>query len=300
MDVFRGKVNKKVIAIMVVGVCVVALVTSTFAFGLLKKEKVESTVKQEVSKVQEEKKSTEAQIEKEELTPEKVKALKDYQEAIRALKKAEEKYGNLVLAEPRKFQYLQKNKKFCKQLYSDFKDHQNVKIISPFIRTDDFNDERIKSYFGKCSKKYKNWSNKIFDNYTLKENGEYSYDFRLYDIAMEIPNNKISDVYLFYEGGGILFKENIQVYDLFILLNVNNCKILHQKSSPPMIDYFTKEKTGNINGVFSYCGDYYLYTFYSNDGLSFYKYIAKDSSQFPVTPESVCDFHRKYEEKGVK
>ncbi len=242
-----GKLNKKIILILViVGILVVSLLVSTFAFDFLKKK------------------------ENEELIKNRYKAKKVYNKAVKAILKAEKEHDGFDFDSS---EYIQKNKNYCEQLYIDFRDNKNIKIAEPEIISDDFEGEELKPYAQKCPSTAIDPNYKFNDRLRQYSNknapGNYiaHYGFRVYKIDFDNKDDGIESN-LFYSAG--LFdkvmnqwrqeKYNMydrgQGYDLYILYDFSKCKYMGGKTIQPMVDYFTRTLTGNLNGVIKHENHY--------------------------------------------
>ncbi len=274
------KLNKKIIATMVVvGVLVVSLLVSTFAFDFFKKKEkhVEGKTNQKVTEAQRKKNLRES-----------LKKLKDvkarHKKAIKKIKEIESEL--YIHAKP-------ENEAFCAQLFEDFIENK-VELILPIAHSDDFNDSEIQKELKPCIEKNPIMADKateklllvgltpamkvIRDNdYTYWRDelashvGKAQFAFRVHKVDFDNnPDNGLE--YVIFSGGYLpspIRTKTPYYSDKVAIFNVNKCdtiKKVHDEGFGSVLDYKTHKLKNNYSGLIKYKDKYYIYVIRDNSG----------------------------------
>ncbi len=312
-----GKLNKKVLLILViVGILVVSLLVSTFAFDFFKKKEKQNSATT-VQKSLKEKMQFSAEAER---------ALRDadyaYEQAQSKIKAYEEKYGDLILNNFPKGS----DGEFCTGMLKDFKEDNGIEVIKPTVQTDDFEGEKLKPYFKNCP------GYKTLRSFDIRQSGHYKshLGYRVYDIDFD-NDNKEPKINVFYQSGlYIEYSPKYKYYDSYKVIDfMNKCKVYGEKSVYSIVDYEVSKAdpvqnrwsdallyqtidissvkpTKSVNGVIKYKDEYYIYEIIQHskvpymEFLYFIKWEPFVARNIKTNVKSKCNFHKNLDIKEEK
>ncbi|MTI58605.1 MAG: hypothetical protein FH762_01225 [Firmicutes bacterium] len=150
---------------------------------------------------------------------------------------------------------------FFEKFLEDFKAGKNMGFIEPILVTDDINNKKLRQYF-------KNDTEFIEEIITVEETGGISptrkyrseFNYKLYYLDFD-NNPENGKEYLFYSGGYMdIWGGGMQSnWDDYYMIDFEEKKITGVVSVHNTIDYKTKKRTNNFNGVIKYKGRYFIY-----------------------------------------
>lgn len=154
---------------------------------------------------------------------------------------------------------------FSEKFLEDFKAGRNIEFIEPILVTDDINNKELRKYF-------KNDTEFIEEVITAEVSGGSSptikyrsqFNYKLYHIDFD-NNPENGKEYLFYSGGYMdIWDCGMQSnWDDYHMLDFGKKKTRGVGSVYKTINYKTKERTNNFNGIIKYRDRYFVYEIYN-------------------------------------
>lgn len=153
----------------------------------------------------------------------------------------------------------------CTDLLYEFRTGK-IEFLQPIIRTDNWNNPTLQDFIQQCPNLHLNevsW----YDRAEYKTYAHLAFNLYYLDIH---PNQNNGSEYVFHSGGYYNFdhRDHSADHDNYILLDLNNCRVLDFIDVYPAVRYPAMTRTGDTHGLIRSQGNVYVYSMkkFPNDG----------------------------------